>query len=612
MPYRSAEQIQIPSCSLPTLLFKSPTHPLEASKPCFLDANRPDSQSITPADCRLWCQRLALGLQQHHKARAGAAQSASGRHARFQPGDRVLLFSENSLYYPVVFIGVAMAGGVFTGASPSSVERELVYQLKDSGAKYLLTSVQGMEVALKAAAKVGIDGDNIFIFNDDMPRSSSPRSRPSGSSNTPQHWSKLLAEAEDARLFQWPTLDSAALANTTLVLNYSSGTTGVPKGVEISHANYVTVVTQVQHINSQFQPPPGMLARIRYLNCLPMYHCMSQMINIGVAVFFGIPVYIMPTFNLPRMLSCIQLQKITNLLLTPPLVVTMIKSPSVKNANLSSVMSASCGGAPLSATTMHAFDRLWPPGKMTVVQVWGMTELTASVLTADPKFRESSTSVGRLLPNCEAKIVDPTSHQEVRGHGPNARGELIVRGPNIMKGYWRNPAATREMVGADGWLRTGDIAYVDEHERFYIVDRRKELIKATGGQVAPAEIESVLLEHPAVADVAVVGVVARSRDQGRVRPGDEEEFPKAYVVLQPSEVKSQRIKEKDLLQFVEKNVMPHKRLTGGLVFVKAIPRAASGKILRGHVKEWAASGDRAIPREQTREQTSRTRALPLR
>lgn len=165
---------------------------------------------------------------------------------------------------------------------------------------------------------------------------------------------------------------------------------------------------------------------------------------------------------------------------------------------------------------------------------------------------------------------------EITARGPDARGELWIRAPNVMKGYWNKPDATKETLTPDGWLKTGDIAYVDEEGKFYIVDRKKELIKVKGNQVAPAELEALLLEHPAVADAAVIGVPTP----------DGDESPRAYVMLQPDE-KSKATKPNEIAAFVAKNVARHKKLTGGVYFIDSIPKNPSGKIMRRLLRDQA-------------------------
>ncbi|KAM5461387.1 putative 4-coumarate--CoA ligase [Microsporum canis] len=157
--------------------------------------------------------------------------------------------------------------------------------------------------------------------------------------------------------------------------------------------------------------------------------------------------------------------------------------------------------------------------------------------------------------------------------GRNQRGEIWVRGPNVMKGYWGRPGATRETLTKDGWLMTGDIGYVTEKGKFFIVDRKKELIKVKGNQVAPAELEGVLLDHPAVADAAVIGITR-----------DGEEYPRAYITLKPGT----KATAKEIINYMKQNVAPTKRITGGVVFIEEIPKNPSGKILRKALRDRAA------------------------
>lgn len=194
----------------------------------------------------------------------------------------------------------------------------------------------------------------------------------------------------------------------------------------------------------------------------------------------------------------------------------------------------------------------------------------------DPNQKATSNAVGELNANCEAMIISEDDKSEITTRGPDSRGELWVRGPNVMKRYWRNPKATAETKTSDGWLKTGDVAYVDEDGKFFIVDRMKELIKVKGNQVAPAELEALLLNHPAVADAAVIGV--------QTEDGDER--PRAYIVLQ-SDKKSQKTLQEDIVKFVEARVSRHKRVTGGVVYLDAISKNPSGKILRKWLREKA-------------------------
>lgn len=358
MPYKSRWHVDIPHCSLPTLIFKSPTHPLNDEKACFLDAARPATYYVTPASYRLWCQRFALGLQ---------------RSGTFEQGDRLLLFSGNDLFYPVVFMGVIMAGGIFTGANPTFVARELAYQLKNSEAKYLLCAEASLATAVEAARLSGLPQENVFVFDggvfDGEP--SGTRSERKGH----RYWGELLASPAEAKDFHWDDLRSPDDAcHGTLALNYSSGTTGQPKGAEITHYNYVSNCVQYAHLAQLKENYAVLNARSRWLNFLPLYHAMSQTINIGCALLRGVPVYIMPKFDLIQMLECVQKYRISHLILVPPIVVALAKHPAVRKYDLSSVEAAGSGAAPLGFKVSTEFNKLWPDGQVNLMQGWGMTE----------------------------------------------------------------------------------------------------------------------------------------------------------------------------------------------------------------------------------------------
>ncbi|KAJ5126982.1 hypothetical protein N7448_007761 [Penicillium atrosanguineum] len=532
MPYKSRWTIDVPNTHLATLLLKSPTAALSQTQPCFLEAARPDTHYFTPHDFRLWSQRFAVGLLK------------SG----LQPGDRVLLFSGNDLFFPVVLMGITMAGGIFTGANPTYVARELAYQLQDSGATYLICANISLNTGIEAAKLAGLSRDRVFIFDN-----------------------AIYDGAGQARS-GCPYWGGSELADQTLVLNYSSGTTGRPKGVEITHKNYAANMLQYTHLGTLNPDYEARKARARWLCFLPMYHAMAQNIFIAAALHRGTPVYIMPKFDFVQMLEYTQKFRITDLILVPPVVVMLAKHPIVKKYDLSSVEAVGSGAAPLGRETCSEVEKLWPEGKINVKQGWGMTEATCSILGWDPTEKSYSASVGEPNANCEAKIMAEDGVTEIMER--NQRGELWVRAQNIMKGYWRNPKATQETKMADGWLRTGDIAYVDDQGKFHVVDRMKELIKVKGNQVAPAELEALLLEHPAIADVAVIGAMVNN-----------DERPRAYVVLNPG----QSATAEEIVGFMDGKVSATKRITGGVVFLDTIPKNPSGKILRKALRDQAAA-----------------------
>ncbi|KAI2776353.1 acetyl-CoA synthetase-like protein, partial [Daldinia loculata] len=554
MVLESRWTVPIPNCSLPKWVFGSSFDSLP-DNPQFIDVDRPETHFITQSDFRLWSKRLALGLM-----RAG-----------LKPGDRVLLFSGNSLFTPVVFMGILMAGGIFTGANPSFVARELAYQLKDSGASFLIAADASMEIAIEAADKAGLPRSRIYSFD-----ISALDKQPAKARLGTQHWTSLLAPKNDAVRFDWAEpVDSRT---TVCALNYSSGTTGVPKGVEITHYSYVANGLGVNYMERLDPEYDEKKKRYRRLGFLPMYHAYGQTFFVCNYPKEGVPVYIMSSFNFEKMLQCIEKFRIDALIAVPPVVVLLAKSPLSRKYDLSSLESIGSGAAPLGAEVSDEVAKLWPDGALNLRQGWGMTELTCASTSWHPKTAGKSAAVGELLPNCKARIMRIDGSGEITK--ANERGEVWITGPTLLKGYWRKPEATAATlhVDPDGtrWLKTGDVGFVEKYEPgglFHIVDRIKELIKVKGNQVAPAELEDVLLENKGVRDVAVVGVTING-----------EEVPRAYIVPDP-EVKQT---EQEIAKWMESKVVNYKRLRGGVKFVEAIPKNPSGKILRKILRDQAA------------------------
>ncbi|KIW28763.1 uncharacterized protein PV07_04637 [Cladophialophora immunda] len=552
MPYNSKWTVAVPECSLPTFLFKSPTAPL-GSKRAFSEAARPDTHYLTRDQFRLWAQRFALGLQ---------------RSKHFRKGDRILLFSGNDFFVPVVFMGVLCAGGIFSGANPTFVARELAHQLRDSGATYLLCAEGSLETGIEAARLAGLNvAERVFVYNSKIFDGETKGLRGC------RYWSELVAPAEDAEGFVWDDLTGPGKGDTTLALNYSSGTTGVPKGVEITHKNYISNTIQVQHMVGLDPDFQARNARASWLCFLPLYHAYGQTYYIAGAFSRQVPVYVMPKFDFIQFLEYTQKFRVTDYTLVPPIAVMLAKHPAVEKYDLSSVENIGSGAAPLGRDVSEQVERRIGTG-LNFKQGYGMTECTCSFLGWDPRQISLTNSVGQLNANCEAKIMTEDGTSEITTRGPSAVGELWCRGPNVMKGYWRNPEATAATLTPDGWLKTGDIAYVDDDMCFFIVDRKKELIKVKGNQVAPAELEALLLEHPGIADAAVIGMPTE----------DGDEKPRAFVVKQVGP-RGANLMEEDVKGFIQGKVVRYKRLAGGVEFVDAIPKNPSGKILRRHLRD---------------------------
>jgi 4-coumarate--CoA ligase len=353
-------------------------------------------------------------------------------------------------------------------------------------------------------------------------------------------------------------------ATHVATLPYSSGTTGTPKGVMISDRNLIANVLQVRELTVV-----GPDDRLHAM--MPFFHMYGLTVLLNVALRARASIVPMARFDFVEFLEQVQRTRCTFVCVAPPVVVALAKHPVVEQYDLSAVRIVFSAAAPLDGDTARAAAaRVGAP----VRQGYGLSELTAGSHVA-PADDDSvpSTSVGVVLPNETCRLVDPSSGEDIDSTGADGwsrPGELWVAGPNVMLGYLGNPDATDATVDADGYLHTGDIAVRHADGYFAIVDRLKELIKYHGHQVAPAELEALLLSHPQVADAAVIGVA----------DVDGEEVPKAFVVRAPDAVLS----DADVMAWVAERVEPHEKVRR-VEFVDRIPRTSAGKILRRELRE---------------------------
>ncbi len=472
----------------------------------------------------------------------GQVWEASRRLGRFlqdqglQKGDRVAILSANAPEYFVAFYGTLFAGGVVTTLSPLYTEREILHQLEDCEAstvfamRQLLPQVQSIREHLPTLRHIHAIED-VWNLSAEAP----PEPRPVDLN---------------------PDVDLAALP-------YSSGTTGLPKGVMLTHYNLTSNVRQT--LATGLTDSYAVL-----LDFLPFFHIYGMTVLMACGFAIGATQVVMSRFDPSLCLDLIQRHRITNLYAVPPALMALANFPDTGRFDISSLHFILSGAAPLPP---EVAQRAQQALNTTVLQGYGMTE-TSPVTNVNPLHRIKDTSVGPPIADTMEKVVSLDDDREL---GPGETGELLIQGPQIMRGYWNRPEDTADTITPDGWLRTGDIAQFDDEGYVSIVDRKKELIKYKGYQVPPAELEALLMEHPAVADVAVI---PKPHEEGG-------EIPKAFVLLKAGEEAS----ADEIMQFVAERVAPYKKVRE-VEFVDAIPKTLSGKILRKDLieQERAKSG----------------------
>ncbi|KAG0249590.1 putative fatty-acid--CoA ligase FadD10 [Mortierella polycephala] len=521
-----------------------PDHPIPQINAYTFAISNPDTKDSAPILTDALTKRVITYGDWKRDTRLWATGLQS---MGFKRGDVAALFSFNQVDYSITMFGPIILGGVATTVNSAYSADELAFQLEDSGASVIVVHPELLPVAIEGAKKVGIPMNRILLYGDAEVDGFRPYSATFPPADTPE-----------SQLAQVVNLNGQPALETTALICYSSGTTGKSKGVELTHVNFISNTVQVTPMEGDIPMNENI-----QLAVLPMYHIYGIQLHLMYGIYNGIQTIVLQKFNPVDFLKAIQDHKITSLNLVPPQILMLVKAPIVDKYDLSSVRFVMSGAAPCSAELSEALVKKFP--RVLFRQGYGMSEMSpASHVGLYHDVVHGS--IGRVLCNQEVRLVDPETGKDVaRGE----RGELWVRGPNVMKGYRNNVNATKETVDSDGWLHTGDIAIVDERETFFIVDRLKELIKYKGFQVAPAELEALLLDHPLIMDAAVIGV--ENKEQAT-------EVPLAFVVKAPGA--GDALTGKEIENYVASKVAAHKKLRGGVRFIDVVPKSAAGKILR--------------------------------
>ncbi|KAL7947427.1 hypothetical protein V8C42DRAFT_343374 [Trichoderma barbatum] len=497
--------------------------------------------------------------------------------------DKVIgLFSVNTIDTMTISWAAHRFSGVSSPISPSYSATELTKQLKSVKCKALFTCATLLPTALEAASAAGIPKAHVYLV--EIPEKAlKDATVPTDIKSVDQ----LIAEGK--KLAPLPKLkwSKGQGARQTAFLCSSSGTSGLPKNVMISHKNIIanTLMMSTYESNYKSGKPESLLA------VLPMSHSYALIVTGHAGVYRGYNAVVLPGFDLVDVLEAVQKQSIETLWMVPPMIVALIKNSSITaRYKLDHVQTTVVGASNLTKEVNEQFARLFPNCQL--IQGYGLTE-TSVVVSMQNRADVMFGSCGHILPGYEGRLVSRDGEEVTDLDTP---GELLLRSPTVMLGYLDNEKATKETFTHDGWLRTGDLMEFrqsDEgHEHLFIVDRVKELIKVRGMQISPTEIEELLSRHPCIADVCVVPI-----------PDDGSgELPLAFIVQSVAgKEEDERVLKQKIHDFVDSELADYKRLAGGIEFLEALPKSASGKTKRGEMKERAKKifetcKARALPR----------------
>ncbi|SCO92019.1 related to phenylacetyl-CoA ligase [Fusarium oxysporum] len=468
-----------------------------------------------------------------------------------RPGQKIAIIGQNSIWYPVAMLAASRLGAVVTLLPPGSMRDDLMYFLGTSKTALVFTDEGTVDEVTAACKAIGLSAKNILRFDGSKDETNSLQNlRQRGESLYPSSYTK-----------SWePKYNEAS---PCAFLSWSSGTTGKPKAVQISHANVISQLRQISALT-----PPN--RRRTVLGVLPFYHITGLVHLLHLPIVLEQQMVIMAKFDMKQMMETVVRFKCDELWLVPPLLIRLLNDKSAQGYDLSFVKQFNTGAAPLADQVIAQLARKFPT--VAVRQAWGMTETTSCLTVTPPNLStwSNASKVGKLVPGTEIRVVDPDTGEDVAAGNV---GEIWAKGPQVTMGYLDRPEETAASYLEDGFFKTGDLGSIDNEGFITIHDRIKEMIKVRGHAVAPAELEDLLHGHPKVKDAAIIGI-----------PDDYSgETPRAFVVLAGG-VHGRPEVVKELQEFVAARKAKHKRLSGGVEFMDQIPKSPSGKILRRVLK----------------------------
>ncbi|KAF8338789.1 AMP binding protein [Cantharellus anzutake] len=537
-----------PSTSIFTFLKRNES-PSDAKRVAFIDAVT--DERITRGQVFDFALRVGYGVKQIGGKR----------------GDVAMILCPNSIAWPYTFLGLQAAGLRPTLANVAYTPPELTHQLKDSRAHLIFVHPLLFPTVINTLNGLGLKEGEIKKRVIIMSHTSQDE-KDEKTVGIPASWRRLKELRNGGKLAKEEEFNGSQVHETAL-LCYSSGTTGLSKGVETTHEN----ITSVIQISKPVFPPISSDKDVG-LAVLPFFHIL---ISLVVLFFFDfkVPNVVMAKFEPVLFCASVEKYKVTTSAIVPPILLGLTLHPAANKYDLRTIKTLFSGAAPLSAGLVKRVKQKFISRgnhDAVITQGYGLTETSPTAIWF----------LRLLLPNLEVRLVD--DDEKDVPPGPDSRGELWIRGKIIMKGYLNNARATKECITPDGWFKTGDIAIIDNEGFYYIVDRKKELIKYKGFQVPPADLEAVLLTHPDVADAGVIGIYSQK---------DETELPRAYIspknaaLADPKNRDQCKAFERAVQDWIKSKVAHHKQLRGGVIVIAAIPKSPTGKILRRELRELA-------------------------